>query len=76
MSDMRRMMMMFTRPVEVGPVLPYGAKVEYLRSSGAQYINTGIIYIKVNNTNPIYKLGSEYPIKILTIQCQIEETGG
>lgn len=48
MSDMRRMMMMFTRPVEVEPVLPYDAKVEYLQSSGTQYIDTGI-YVSSNN---------------------------
>ena len=43
MSDMRRMMMMFTRPVEVEPPLPYDAQVEYLESSGTQYIDTGIV---------------------------------
>lgn len=52
MSDMRRMMMMFTRPVDSGgggddptpptPVLPYDAQVEYIESSGTQYIDTGI----------------------------------
>ncbi len=53
MSDMRRMMMMFTRPVDSGggggddptpptPVLPYDAQVEYLQSVVGAYIDTGI----------------------------------
>ena len=57
MSDMRRMMMMFTRPVEGGggggddptPVLPYDAQVEYLQSSGTQYIQIqDVIYNSSN----------------------------
>ena len=53
MSDMRRLMMMFTRPVDSGgggddptpptPILPYDAEVEYLESSGTQYIDTGFV---------------------------------
>lgn len=51
MSDMRRMMMMFTRPVDSGgggddptPVLPYDARVEYLQGVGTTtWIDTGFI---------------------------------
>ncbi len=64
MSDMRRMMMMFTRPVDGGgggddptPVLPYDAQVEYLQSSGTQYIETNIKY-NVNNSYKIELYGS------------------
>lgn len=49
MSDMRRMMMMFTRPVDSGgggddptPVLPYDAQVEWLGSDSTAYIDTGV----------------------------------
>lgn len=44
MSNMRRLIMMFTRPTDGGgddptPVLPYDAQVEYLESDGNQYID-------------------------------------
>lgn len=41
----RRMMMMEVggSPTPPTPVLPYDAEIEYLESSGTQYINTGVV---------------------------------
>lgn len=46
MSRFRRMLMMASmgEPVPPTPVLPYDAEVEYLQSSGTQYIDTGIAF--------------------------------
>lgn len=37
--------------IQTAPILPYDAEIEYLQSSGTQYINTGV---KVNNTFTFY----------------------
>lgn len=44
MSKFRRQLMMasFVEPVPPTPPLPYDAEVEYLESTGAQYIDTGV----------------------------------
>ena len=49
---------MFTRPVEVEPVLPYDAQVEYLQSNGSQWLDTGVYADNTTKTEIGFQLTS------------------